>query len=344
MTILNLMLGKERGGLEQAALDYAEALALAQIPARTVISPGAWVEAPLVAAQVAHESLTNRGRWDMLAPLRLQAMASRTQAQAIICHGNRALTLALRAFGRRGARPDIIAVAHNYSTRRFARADRCFAITQHLATHLEAGGARHITPMPNMVRIHPPTPRPEWRTPPVIGSMGRFVAKKGFATYIEALALLRTRGVPFRAVLGGDGDGAAEIDALIARHQLGDQLQRIGWVKDKTAFFDSIDLFALPSLHEPFGIVLIEAMSHSVPTLSTDAEGPSEILRPGENGLLVPKHNPAAMAEALAQLLTDPARATSLGASARHHVATHYSMEAMAHRLTAALGQQRASA
>ena len=52
MTILNLMLGKGRGGLEQAVLDYAEALALAAIPALTIISPNAWIETPLALAHV----------------------------------------------------------------------------------------------------------------------------------------------------------------------------------------------------------------------------------------------------------------------------------------------------
>ena len=62
MTILNLMLGKKRGGLEQAALDYAEALQAANIPALSVITPAAWVEAQMVDAGVPHQSLANIAR------------------------------------------------------------------------------------------------------------------------------------------------------------------------------------------------------------------------------------------------------------------------------------------
>jgi glycosyltransferase involved in cell wall biosynthesis len=332
--VLNVMLGRARGGLEQAALDYAEAMACAGIRALTVIAPKAWVEAPLVAAGMTHESLPHHGAWDLWAAYRLRRLAQRTGAVAILCHGNRALSLALLA---RSGRIPIIAVAHNYKTRRFVQADACFAITQHLTDHLASLGIRTITRMPNMVRIPEHTAREPFRTPPVIGSMGRLVAKKGFLLLIEALALLRTRGVAFRAVLGGEGPEAGAIEALIAHHQLGDSIRRIGWVADKAAFFHSLDVFVLPSHHEPFGIVLIEAMSRGVPVISTDSEGPSEILHHGVDGLIVGKGNAEALADAIQALLADPARAAALGEAGAARVAHEYSMEAMAKRLQTAL-------
>lgn len=339
--ILNLMLGSGRGGLEQAALDYAEALAAAGIGALTVISPNAWVEAPLVAAGMTHESLSSHGRWDVFAARRLRKLAAKTGARAVICHGNRALALALRAFhpliGSLANRPRIIAVAHNYSTSRFAMADACFAISSHLAAHLAASGARAISRMPNMVRMHDHALRPAFRHPPVIGSMGRFVAKKGFQTYIEALSVLRTRGIEFHAVLGGDGEESAAIDALIARYRLENHITRIGWVKDKTAFFAALDLFVLPSLHEPFGIVLIEAMIHGVPVISTDTEGPREIIHHGVDGILVPRRDPEALAEALAGLLANQQQAQQLAVAGRVLAGREYSMDSMAQRLQQAL-------
>ena len=334
MTILNLMLGRKRGGLEQAAIDYAEALAVAKIPSLTVIGPSAWAEAPLVAAGMRHQSLITHGRLDPFAAHRLRAVARSVGASAIICHGNRALTLALRAFS---GRMPVIAVAHNYNTRRFAKADACFSITHHLATHLAAGGAKNIHWMPNMVRSHICPARTAFENPPVIGSMGRLVAKKGFASWVEALAVLRSRGVAFRAVLGGDGEEADAIDALIARYQLHEHITRSGWVSDKAAFFRHLDLFVLPSLHEPFGIALIEAMSYRVPVISTDSEGPSEILYHGVDGILVPKRAPEALADAIAAALADPATAIRMGEAGAVTVATHYSIDAMAGRLQTAL-------
>ena len=340
MTILNLMLGRKRGGLEQAALDYAEALALARVPSLTVISPQAWIEAPLVAAGMPHQSLANFGYWDIFAAHRLGQLAKKTRASAIICHGNRALGIALR--GLKGTVP-IIPVAHGYSTDRFIHADRAFAITEDIARHLAAVGVKTITAMPNMVRLPALAPRPPRRQPPVIGAMGRLVGKKGFDVYLDALAILKSRGIPFCAILGGDGKETPSLAARIAQHGLEQHVTLLGWVKDKAAFFESIDLFVLPSRHEPFGIVLIEAMAHGVPVVTTDAEGPAEIATDNVTARIVPRDQPAAMADALAALLADPARATAMGEAGRTLAATEYSMERMATRLRDALMPHQAA-
>ncbi len=358
------MLGKKRGGLEQASLDYAEALAAANISALTIISPAAWVEAPMVAAGVPHQSLPNMARWDMLAAWRLRRIAKRTNATAIICHGNRALTLALLAFRffngsglsadatlaplKAGSpsspqprtthhAPRIIAVAHNYQIRRFAKADGCLAITQHLADHLAAHGAKNIQRMPNMVRIPHVVPHGHFREPPVIGSMGRFVQKKRFDLYVQALAILKERGVKFRAILGGDGEKADSIRALIKNCELENHVTMSGWVRDKAEFFADIDIFALPSQHEPFGLVLIEAMAYGVPVVTTDAEGPREIVHDGVDALLTPRGDAQAMADALEKLIKNEQKARVMAAAAQVMVTRDYSLAAMAERLKTAL-------
>ena len=334
MTILNLMLGKKRGGLEQAALDYAEALRLAGIAALTVVAPDAWLSAPLASAGIAQESLHARGNWDLLAAQRLRMLAKRSNATAILCHGNRAISIALKAL--KGRIP-VIAVAHNYSTRRFAKADACFALTPHLKQHLAASGAQNISIIPNMVRLPEPVPRPAFHEPPILGSMGRFVAIKGFTTFIEALSLLHVRGLPFRAILGGDGEDAAALTALIARYELQEHITLTGWVQNKPAFFAALDIFVLPSHKEAFGLALIEAMSHAVPVISTDANGPREILHHDIDGLLVPKNNPEALADAMQRLLTNPTLAAKLGHEGAKLVAREYTIDAMAQRLKTAL-------
>lgn len=334
MTVLNIMLGKKRGGLEQAALDYAQALALADIQALTIISSGAWLGAQLASANVAFEALASRGNWDVLAAWRLRAIAKRSNATAIICHGNRAISITLRAL--KGRIP-VIAVAHNYSTRRFTKADACFAITQHLKEHLATQGATNISLMPNMVRLPDAATRPAFRSPPIIGSMGRFVGKKGFKFFIESLSILRARGVEFRALLGGEGAEADALAELITRYQLQDIVTLSGWVHNKTAFFASLDMFVLPSSMEAFGIVLIEAMSHGVPVISTDAEGPREILHHEADGILVPRGDREKLADAMVALITNPARAEKLGSEGAKLVAQEYTMQAMANRLKIAL-------
>ena len=334
MTILNLMLGKKRGGLEQAMLDYAEALAEAGIASLSVISPTAWVEAPLVTAGLAHQSLSNFGGWDPFAARALRKLAAQQQARAIICHGNRALKLALKACK---GRVPVIAVAHNTNTALFLHADACFGVSAHIAAHLAKSSLPNVTLMPNMVRIPPHTKRPPYRTPPVIGAMGRLIPKKGFDVFIEALALLRARGVAFHAVLGGEGEQLATLETLIAAHGLDAQVTLPGWVSDHHAFYAQLDCFVLPSRIEAFGLVLTEAMAHQVPVITSDAEGPMSIVHDGVDAVVTPRGDAAALADAIAALLRDPARGRALGEAGRALVERHYTKQAMAARLKAAL-------
>lgn len=335
MTILNIMLGRKRGGLEQAAIDYAEALALTGRPTLTVLHSEGWARQEFSDRNLPYVTLDTLGMWDVFSMWKLRRIAIDARAQAAICHGNRALSMALWALRS----IPIIAVSHNYQTKRFARADACFTITRHAFETLAAEGIGHqrLFPMPNMVRMGPAPQRTGMRHPPVIGSMGRFVGKKGFDVLIEALAELDRRGVAFRAILGGGGDQEDLLRRRITRYGLDEKIALPGWVQDKDAFFASLDLFVLPSHHEPFGIVLTEAMAAAVPVVSTASEGPREILSANETGLLTPVGDATALADAMQKLLADPALALQLGQAGRATVTQHYTPEAMARRLDEAL-------
>lgn len=335
MTILNIMLGAKRGGLEQAAIDYAEAMHHAGIAHHTVVAPGGWAHQQIAALGLPHSTLKQRGGWDLLAAWRLTRLAKTSNAQALICVGNRALSLGLLAC----TKAPKIAVAQNYKTRRFHKADACFAITRHAKETLEQKGIApaRVHFLPNMARVGDTPVRPALRTPPVIGSMGRFVAKKAFDVYLDALAQLKDRGIAFRAVLGGGGDDEAALRERIARLELEEHVALPGWVTDKHAFFAGIDIFVLPSHHEPFGIVFIEAMADGVPVLSTLSEGPREVLTTGTDGILTPLADATAMADGLEKMLANPAATQAMGMAGYQTVRTHYSLEAMAQRLKIAL-------
>src|SRR5262249_5352242 len=110
-----------------------------------------------------------------------------------------------------------------------------------------------------------------------------------------------------------------------------------GWVRDKATFFAGIDLFCLPSHHEPFGIVLIEAMAHALPIVATDSEGPSEILRDGVDGVLVPRGNPERLERALGQLIASPEQAADLADNAYRRALELYDLPQVGARIDRAL-------
>jgi glycosyltransferase involved in cell wall biosynthesis len=333
MKIINAMFGCGRGGIEQALVDSCEALKLCGHEPVAIIHPKAAIREELQTRNVPFHALSNFGAWDAIAMLKLRRLLARLAPHASIAHGNRAVSLLHKANALR-----IVGVMHNYKIKtdplRFV-----FYPTQDLLRHALAGGAagKQFFHVPNLVRVPAQfTPR-TWRAPPVIGAMGRFVTKKGFDLFIEALALLKARGVAFNAVLAGDGEEAGHLKKLAADKGLERVLRFPGWVEYRESFLDGIDLFCMPSHHEPFGIVLLEAMAHGLPVVATASEGPSEILTGGTDGMLVKKGDAAALADALAELLADRPRAELLARNAWQTVKTRYDLPVVAAKLDLAL-------
>lgn len=338
MRICNIMLGKGLGGIEQAFLDYGEGLLRAGHFVGMVTHPQAAVNATVDTMDVSHVPLPNRGQWDPFAPQKLAHIVRALRADIVITHGNRALLFAHKAVA--GEVP-IVAVAHNYNFQHLHSADMVFSLTRHMAEAIQRETGippERIITMPNMIRMEGGGfVRRTWGTSPVIGAMGRFVPKKGFDVFLHALALLKERGYAFRAQIAGKGEEERALKRLAHHLKLNDVVEFSGWVEDKQAFLDSIDVFCLPSHHEPFGIVLLEAMAGKLPIVTTDAEGPSEIIEQGVSGLVVPCGEAGAMAQALATLLEDESYARTLAGNAWRMVKANYEMGHISARITEAL-------
>jgi glycosyltransferase involved in cell wall biosynthesis len=105
-----------------------------------------------------------------------------------------------------------------------------------------------------------------------------------------------------------------------------------GMVKDVRPFLSAADVFVLPSFREGMPNALLEAMACGLPCVASDIAGISEIINPGENGLLVPPGDAKALARALRLLSEDRALGEKLGAAARHYVLENLTVERMAER------------
>ena len=82
---------------------------------------------------------------------------------------------------------------------------------------------------------------------------------------------------------------------------------------DKNVFFDNADIFVFPTSNEAFGLVLLEAMEHAVPCISTREGGVSAIIEDGVNGFMVEKRDANALADRIEFLLTHPEERTRMG-------------------------------
>jgi glycosyltransferase involved in cell wall biosynthesis len=99
---------------------------------------------------------------------------------------------------------------------------------------------------------------------------------------------------------------------MVLKYNLKDCVKFIGWVKDKKEFFDSIDIFCLPSIAEPFGIIALEVMLFNKPIVAAEAEGPREIITHMKDGLLVPVGSVQSMADSIEKLIDNPKLRTQL--------------------------------
>lgn len=168
---------------------------------------------------------------------------------------------------------------------------------------------------------------PAQRAPQVL-AVGRLVSKKGFPVLVDALALLRARGVAFGCTLIGDGPQQPELRARIDAAGLADQVHLAG-LRPQPEVMQALRRAAVlvaPCIvgdggdQDGLPTVLVEAMALGTPCISTRVAGIPELVRDGETGLCVAPGDPAALAEAIARLLAEPALALRLARTARQLV------------------------
>ena len=182
-------------------------------------------------------------------------------------------------------------------------------------------------------------PNPEVRAeagrPIQVLFVGRIVEQKGLAYLLRSVRpLLEQVGPRFRIRIVGDGPLRADMEALVEELGIGDQIEFTGWVPVARVreFLQAADVFVLPSLMEGLSIALLQAMSCGLPVVATDAMGNNELVRAGDNGLLVPVGDAAALARALATLIEDQDTRARMGLCSReiaadydwHTISTRY--------------------
>ena len=119
-----------------------------------------------------------------------------------------------------------------------------------------------------------------------------------------------------------------QIDAA----NLQNRVRLLGFRDDVHAVVAAADLFVLPSLAEPFGLVLLEAMALSRPVVATAAGGPLEIVAEPRTGRLVPPADAAALATAMREILADPDAAAATGRAGRLRFERHFTRRNMAEK------------
>lgn len=138
----------------------------------------------------------------------------------------------------------------------------------------------------------------EDKTPVVIGT-GRLTTQKDFGTLLRAFAILRTKRAA-RLMILGEGEKRRELEDLATELGIAPDVCLPGFVQNPVRYMRRAHVFALSSIFEGFGNVIVEAMASGLPVVSTDCpSGPAEILGNGRWGRLVPVGDPPEMARAI---------------------------------------------
>jgi glycosyltransferase involved in cell wall biosynthesis len=153
----------------------------------------------------------------------------------------------------------------------------------------------------------------------VLLTVGRNVRKKGFAAAIEALAILRRKGLPCALVHAGREGDAEPLAAVAQRLGVEGSFFQVGAVDyfETPHLYQSADVFVFPSLMETFGNVTVEAMACGLPCVEFDYEVNRDKIVDGVTGFVVPQGDVAAMADRIGRLLADPQMCRRFGQAAR---------------------------
>ncbi|MGO7438213.1 glycosyltransferase [Rhizobium ruizarguesonis] len=177
--------------------------------------------------------------------------------------------------------------------------------------------------------------------PASILSVGRAVEKKGYDVLLRALALLPA-DLHWRMDHIGGGEELAKLKALASELSISGRIVWKGAMaqEDVLDHYRRADLFALACRIAANGDrdglpnVLVEASSQRLVCVSTDVSGVPELLKNGENGLVVPPEDPALLARALEAAIRDPALRKRLGDAAESQVREHFDYQSSIRQLT----------
>lgn len=241
-------------------------------------------------------------------------------------------------------RPRVVKRVFDRVVSRFtvARAARAIALTRHEAAHLVSLGIEEerIAIIPNGVDLGEfGGVRPARTSKPKV--TGLFVGRlephqKGLEPLVRSLAILpRSVGFELR-IIGEDWGGAALVRRLASELGVDDRITLVGRVPRENLLreYAAADLLVMPSLFEPFGIVLLEAMASGLPVVASRVGGIPEVVVDGETGLLVEPGNASEIASAVLRLAESPGLRARMGARGRER-ARSYSWDVLVPRVLA---------
>jgi L-malate glycosyltransferase len=161
----------------------------------------------------------------------------------------------------------------------------------------------------------------------VIGTVAHLSPEKGIQHLIEAANLIPRVRERMRFVIVGEGICRKELEQRVHARRLESCFQFAGFCSNPQEYLRNFDVFVLPSLSEGLSSAILSAMASSLPVIATDVGGIPELIRDGDNGLLVPPANPEALARAIESIADNGPERVRMGRRGRIRMEEQFTLE-----------------
>ena len=159
--------------------------------------------------------------------------------------------------------------------------------------------------------------------------VAQFVPRKGHWVLVQALAILKCRGLTPTVVLFGRGPMRENVAALARSIGVGDQIRFAGFRDDLHEWLGAFDFCVHPALKEGLGVAALQAGAAGIAVAGGRAGGIPEIIEDGGTGILCAPGDAGELADAVARFAHDPEAARAMGLRARKRIERHFSVDAM---------------
>jgi glycosyltransferase involved in cell wall biosynthesis len=167
----------------------------------------------------------------------------------------------------------------------------------------------------------------------IVGVVTRMRVRKGVEEFIRAIGRLRETQPDVHGVIVGEVSLDETLQTLVRSLGLEHHLSLLGRRSDMPEVLSAFDVFVLSSHDEGMSNAILEAMAMEKPVVATDVGGTGEVVRHGHSGLLVPPKDPEALAAAVGEVLSQPARAVEMGRFGRRIVEQGFSAHSMVRQM-----------
>jgi glycosyltransferase involved in cell wall biosynthesis len=165
-----------------------------------------------------------------------------------------------------------------------------------------------------------------------VGTVTRLMPSKGNEYLVAAVPEIVARHPTARVFIAGEGELEAALRAQAEALGLSDRLTFLGFQRDVAAVLSAYDIVVFPSLWEGTPLTVFETLAMGKPIVASDADGLLDVLRDGQDALIVPKRNAAALADGVSKVIEEPELGARLAAAARQ-TGTRYDIQAFVNKM-----------